>query len=357
MIHLFNNVFIEQDSRLSVFYKVVVISSEYNTDMKTNPRCLYCEDTLDEVLGGKTIEAFLRELMAIDEKVVIYANNEAFARIVSSWFKSSLNMDKASYDFWVDCYKYKCITYSKNNTQLFEALKTYWDAAPSYDFSDADFSPSFEFALASAFHNADFAKKSKFITLLSRFIKREYEYAILEARKYIDQYGLDDDVQALLGGTVSNINDLKTLPRMSVYKEPYWKEEVDVPTFSSYFPGKTSKLDISLCTSEELIALCNLTDEVLHLGLNSVPPYNTVSLEDSRMLFEGRGWTYKDSVVNGTLTNDEYLAVLSEIQNEKMNLIHTPLDLRESILYPILPYFRSLKQKNNLEALQKFTLK
>lgn len=359
MLHLFNNVFVEQDSKLTVFYKVVVISSVYNTDMKVNPNCLYCTDTLDELLGDRTLESFLRELMQHEEKVVIYANNEAFARIIACWLKSSTNMQKADYDFFVDCYKYKCVTYSKHNTQLFEFMKAYWDNAPTYNFSDVDFSPSFEFAIASAFYNPNFAKKQKLISLLSRFIKREYEYVILEARKYIDQYALDDDVQATLGATENtyDINGLKNLPRMAIYKEPYFREEVEVPSFSSYFPGKASKIDISLCSDADLQELCNLSDEIIFLGINSAPPYDHFTYEATVSHFEARGWTYLNSVKNGLLSEAEYLAVLEEILQERMNLIHTPLDLRESILYVIIPFFRSIKQKNNLDRLFRFTLK
>lgn len=77
MLHLFNNVFIEQEDKLSVPIgsRIFVISSIYNTDMKTNPNCIKCANTLDELLENNTLEDFFRETMALQGKVVIFAND------------------------------------------------------------------------------------------------------------------------------------------------------------------------------------------------------------------------------------------------------------------------------------------
>ena len=364
MLHLFNEVFIEQEQRMSVPIgsRVIIISSQYNTDMAQNENCLTCVDTLDEAIGEGTLESFIRDTMSLTGKIVIYANDEAFARIFTSWIKSSTNMEADDFDIYLKTYKFRCITNSKHWQDLFDALAANWATAPAYDFSDVDFIPSYELMLASAFYDSNFAKKDKLIFLMSKFIKREYEDVVLEVRKHIDSLILDKDVQLLLGGTsyISEI-DLETikedLPKLQLYKAPYWREDVFCPTATAYRPGTfargDSKIDISLATPEELTELFEFTEDFLYLATNA--PDTTKELIAS--FYESRGWVYKDSVATGVLTDEEYQTALSEILDEKYHLRYVPLDLRESILLHIVPYFKTLKNTGQLEKLQKFTLK
>ncbi len=358
MIHLFNNIFLEQDFNLQVFYKVVVISSQYNRNMDTNPKCLYCEDTLDDLLAEKTLEQFLREMMAIEEKVVIFANNDAFSKIATSWLKSSTNMDASAFETWASCYKFKCDMYSRPNTQLFELLKANWSTAPVYDFSDNAYLPSFEFCLATAFYNRNFVKKEQFKELLSKFIKREYEQQILEARRHIDTHILDHDLQELLGGSGKTLENFKELPRMSIYREPFFREVIDtVPSNQSYMPGKLGKLDISRASEAELLELCTLSDDV-NIAISGISnPGGLTGVVNSDFSLQSRGWQFINSIRDGVLSDAEYNAVLDEILAEAITLVHVPLDLRETILFVFLPYIKSLKQQNSISVLEKFTLK
>jgi hypothetical protein len=342
---------------LYVESKTIVISSVYNTNMKTNPNCLYCADTLEDVLGERSLEALLTELLAIEEKVVVFANNDAFAKIATVWLKSTTHMDQSAFNTWANCYKYKCSVYSRANDQLIELMKAYWETAVTYDFSSIDFGPSFEFALASAFANRDFSKKDKFKTLLSNFIKREYEQQILEARKHLDTYILDNDMQLLLGGSGKTLEDFRELPRMSIYREPFFRETINtVPPNQSYWPGKVSKLDISEGTDEEITELCTLTDDINIAIMNfSVPAGLSGSVNGE--LYQSRGWSFLSSVKNGSLSDEEYNQALDEMLAEKIAMIHVPFDLREHILFVFLPHVKSLKQEGNTSALEKFTLK
>lgn len=358
MIHLFNNVFLEQDTFVYQGYKNVVISPTYATqDITASPTALTSGTSLENVLDGKTIGEFLKSLMTHgEEKVIIFADNSSFAAIITAWLKSTTNMDQASFDLFIDCYKHKCDVYSRPNDQLIEVTKASWSSAPSFNFSTEDFSPSFEFALASAFYNRDFSKKAKLKTLLSKFIKREYEQQILEARKHIDTYILDSDLQALLGGSGKNLTNYKELPRMAIYKEPFFHEIVSVPSNQSYWPGKVSKLDVSKGTTEDITELCQLTDDVNIAIMNMSVPAG-LSGSSNGELFQSRGWAFMQSVRSGTLSDAEYNTALDEMLEENISLIHVPFDLRETILFVFLPYIKSLKKQNSTSVLEKFTLR
>jgi len=357
MIHLFNNVFLEQDTFVDQRCKHVLISARYATPNTISlSTAISVGTTLQVVLAGKTLGEFLKSLMTHgSDKVMIYADNVAFATIATTWLKSSTNMDKKSFNVFADCYKHKCDVYSRSNNQLIEFMKESWASTVDFDFSTDDFTPSFEFGLASAFVNRNFNKKEKFKATLSKFIKREYEHLILEARKHLDTYILDKDLQEILGGSGKTLQNYRELPRMSIYREPFFRDTVNnVPSPHAYWPGKVSKLDIKNATDAEVIELCTLTDDINMAVMNCTVP---AGLSGSVNIKSTPGWIYIASVKNGVLSDAEYNLAIDEILAEKIAMVHVPFDLREQILFAFLPYLKTLKQENNTSVLGKFTLK
>lgn len=355
MIHLFNNVFLEQDTLVNAQHKHVIISSTYATpDTALLATSLASGTTLEVVLAGKTLEEFLKSLMVYgEEKVMIFADNAAFAAVAASWLKSSTNMDQEAFNTIVDCYKHKYDVLGRPDEQLSEVMKAAWPTAIEGNYSAEQFKPSFEFSLASAFVNREFSKKSQLKNLLSLFIKREYEHLILEARQHLDTYILDRDLQALLGGSNKTIQNFRELPRMSIYREPFYKEAL-TQSGQAYLTGWYSKLDISNGTSAEITELCTLTDDINMAVMNNSSPAGLSGTANSRST---PGWEYMVSVRNGTITDTEYNNILDEMLAEKIAMIHVPYELQEQILFVFLPYIKSLKQDNNMSLLQKFTLK
>ena len=379
MIHLFNEVFIEQDSRITILppnqnaqlveslYDVCVISDKYTTkDLKSNPAVIYQSPSIEQLLEENEwadLKDFLDVLMGFNRKIVIYASNSVMATIVATVLKSLTNMEQKQFDTYVDIYEWRNVTNSKHYGDLCDLMKSAFTTAETYDYSTAYFTPSYEFCLASAFIEPNFRRRDKLVNLLSKFIKREYEDVILEVRKHIDSLILDQDVQELLGGTEyiskPDLSTIKTLlPALQIYKEPYFIEELYGPIYKAYRPGSfargETKLNIALCTQTELQQLCDLSENLLHLITNIDMPKEQIT-----KMFESRGFPFKEAVSTGdcTLSYEDYLVALNEIIDEKYNLIHVPLDLREYIMIHIIPYFKSLKNQGNLEELAKYTLK
>jgi hypothetical protein len=357
MIHLFNSVFLEEDRFTYQGHKNIMVSELYATpDVANYPLVLASGKTLNDVLDGKTIGEFLKSLMLYgDERVVIYADNVAFATIITAWLKSTTNMDQESFDVFTDCYAFKCSMYSRPNEQLGGFMKAMWSTTEVFDFLSDEFTPSVEFALASAFYDRNFSKKEYFKVTLSKFIKREYEQMILEARKHLDTYILDNDLQTVLGGSNKTLENFRELPRMSIYREPFFKDTVEtVRPNESYNPGRTSKLDIGLATDSEITELCAVTDDITMSINNSTEP---IGLTGSVNNESAGGWHYIMTVKNGTLTDSEYNSVIDDILNETIAIVHIPSAMAEQVLFVFLPYIKTLKQENKTALLQKFTLK
>jgi hypothetical protein len=273
-------------------------------------------------------------------------------------------MEQEQMDTYISIYKYRCYTNSKHYGDLYEKMSAEFASAPAIDFSDVDYIPSFEFCISSAFYDINFAYKDKLMILLSKFIKREYEDIILEVRKHIDSFIMSHRLQEELGAPeyVSNIDisTVKTqMPRLAIYKEPYYVEELYVPVFKAYRPGSFArgecKLNIALCTPEELAELISVTEDLMYLLTQN----EELTKEQVVAMFEGSNWKYINSVSSGTytITEAEYVEAINDMINETTATAHAPLDLRESILLPIISYFITLKNKNLINELQKFTLK
>lgn len=380
MLHLFNNVFIEQDQKIFIppfdvnlavpdnVQRFCVVSSYATEDLRENPTSLYVEDGLNELLGANnwtTLEDFLRNLMTYDYKIVVYTDNSLFAEIFTCVLKSFTNMETAQLETYLRILEWKNETSSQHYGNLYELMRTAWDISPVYDFSDVDTIPSYEFALASAFADPQFSKKDKLKRELGKFIKREYELHILEIRRLIDTLIFDDDIQL---STLSNdnyttditVDNFKTaFPSLQVFKESFFRENVNVPYHKSYEPGswfgEDSKINLALATPEERQALCDFVDHIVFVDVGD----NPTAIEKVNNLYLSRGWTYIESVCtgDGSLTDEEYLAALQEIIDERGALIHVPVDLEETILAQLVLYFKALKKQGNLEELQKYSLK
>jgi len=356
MLHLFNNVFIEQDQyiNLSDAPDIIVASTEYATDdVKLNDAVTQAENTVAELLGDGTYKAWFTSLMSKNTRVVIYANNSNFANIVATWLKSSTNMDNDAYSLFIDCYDFHLKTHGKGNADLTTALKSAYSDANAIDFSDTDFDPSFEFLFASAMHDAGFAKKSKLVALLSKFLKRQYEEHILEIRRDIDRHALNSTLQTLLGGSGKTLSTINELPDMSVFSGDYWNDTPNVVSSKSYQPGSNSKIDLAQASDDEVDALVAVVKKVRLAVMNVTADDIHANLVDDVI----GSYTYINTVKTGNLNDSQYNEVITSLTAKPIDIAYLPNDLEDTIVKVFLSHVRSLKSSSDLTALQKFTLK
>lgn len=353
MLHLFNNVLIEQDKYINLLAapEIIIASSEYVTDdNKVNDAVIQAEETVEGLIGDSD---WFTNLMSKTNKVIIYASNDNFAKIVATWLKSTTNMDSDAYSLFVDCYNFHEKTHGKINNELQTALKSAYEGAPTIDFSANDFKPSIEFLFASAMHDANFAKKPKLVSLLSKFLKRQYEEMILESRRDIDRNALNSTLQTLLGGSDKTLDTINELPDMAVFSGAYWNDSITITPNKSYLPGLNSKINISNATNDELDALVAVAKKV---RLKT----KDISSDDvhSKLVDDFMGsYTYIHTVKDGTLSNEQYDEVIASMISNPIETNYLPTDLEDSIIKVFLSHLKSLKQASDLTALQKFALK
>ena len=356
MLHLFNNVFVEQEKYINLIEApdIIVVSADYQLDpINASENVSVAGTSMDEILGESTIQQWFVDLLSKTTKVVIYADNVSFATIVSTWLKSATNMDSNAYNMFIDCYDYHVKSFSKGNSELITKLKDAWAGAETINLSGIDFKPSFEFLFSSALHDANFSKKAKLVTLLSKFLKRYYEEIILEIRRDIDRHALSANLQTVLGGSGKNLSNINTLPDMAVFAGDYWNDSVSVASNKSYLPGSDSKIDLSNATDAEVDALVAVVKKV-RLAIMEVTEDD---IHDNLLNDTIGTYTYINTVKNGELNDTQYNAVLSEMINKNIDITHVPTDLIDSIVSVFLSHVKSLKKASDLTALQKFTLK
>jgi hypothetical protein len=355
MLHLFNNVFIEQDKFINLIEApdIVIASAEYKTDpINASDNVSNAGLDMSEILGDSTYAQWFADLIAKTTKVVIYADNSCFAEIVGTWLKSTTNMDNSSYNMFIDCYDYKIKTESKQNDALTTALKSAWSSVSAVNVS-ADFKPSFEFLMASHLHDANFAKKEKLVSIMSSFLKRYYEEQILEARKKIDHYILNDNMQTALGGSDKTLGNINALPKMSVFSGSYWNDGQTTVPSKSYQPGANSKIDISKATTEQLSALVAVVKEVNLAIINDAESNIADSVKEDAI----GAFDYIDTVKSGNLSNEQYSTVMGAMTSGSIDIKYIPAELEETIVTVFLSHLSKLNNTSDTSALQKFTLK
>jgi hypothetical protein len=367
MLHLFNKVYLASDYTLWNIHadKILIISDHYATeDTKGYQGSTYVGKSLSDAFGEKTLHDVLSEFAAGTDKVIIYADNISFAEIAASWFKSITHMDQTAYDTFVDCYIYKRSVTGQDVGQLSVLMKQQLESAPAYDFSNIAVDMPYEFLLASALVNRDFSKKSQFLKTQAKFVKRSYEHLILEARRHLDNYILDANLQTALGGSGKTIQNYKELPSLAAYKEPYFKEAVPGPVVHSYIPGQGSKIDISQGSDSDIDDLCRVTNIInvsiagmtISTGPNG-PVVSSSPYTNNLRADDGNGWKYLAAARRGELTSEESDALLTEFLEPRVAFELVPLDLSQTIVMVLLPYFKSLANSGNTTELTKFTLK
>lgn len=396
MLHLFDNKFLQLDKYIDPFNYRVVISEEYATDDLKNtsfyPKTLNTGKNFKDALGeGNDIDFLIRTFFNFKEKVVIFADIKNYSKIITTWLKSTTNMDKETFDYYADCFAHDQ-SKQYNNLDFYkiaDTMKSLWENANTFDFSDLDYMPSIEFMVASAFYDSNFSKKSKLQMQLAKFVKRQYEYYILETKSYIDTYILDSDMQEILGGRNKTINNYHDLTRMSTYRLPFFKENINTFPGEGYLPGTDSKLDLSLASDKEIIELCKLTDDIAlsFTGVSNPSSSFSISIDQLPFLMKDSlqwpiwlsdktkelliedlskqvmsistthdNWKYMPAVKRGVFLDEEYNSIISEMLAEKIGMTYM-LNIRSTVLFTLLIYVKSLKQTNNNERLRKFTLK
>jgi len=396
MLHLFDNKFLQLDKYVRALDYRVIISEEYATDDLKNaslfPKVLKSGKNFKDALGeDKDINYLIRLLFDFKPKVVILADIKTYSEILTIWLKSTTNMDKETFDYYADCFAHKQ-SKQYNNLDFYgiaATMKSLWENANTFDFSDLDYMPSIEFMFASAFYDSNFSKKSKLQMQLAKVVKRQYEYYILETKKCIDTYILDSDMQEILGGRNKTINNYHELTRMSTYRLPFFKEDINSFEGEGYLPGTDSKLNLSLASDKEIIELCRLTDDVAlsYTGVSNPSSSFSISIDQLPFLMKDNlqwpiwlsdktkelliqdlskqvmsvstthdNWKYMPAVKRGVFLDEEYNSIISEMLAEKIGMTYM-INIQSTVLFTLLIYFKSLKQTNNNERLRKFTLK
>lgn len=355
MIHLFNSVFLEQDKYID-FSNTLAIYSKVNgkSNVSHNPDVLA---SCESAHAGGIITSLINE----DKKVIIYADDYHFSQIAATWFKSTVNFDKASFETFMDCYDHKITTLNKTNKTLIQMTKDAFNNPEQeiVDVSKYDYMPSYEFLLASAFYNKDeFKYKDKLKTLLSIMVKRAYQDDILEQKRLLDRMILDTDIQMLLGGKGKDITNYKELPKMSLFNKSYWDNSLkkERTPAHSYLGGSKSKVDITKASDEDLDELVDFMGDIIML---TVPPelYKYGIDPSSLKIDKSASFKYIKSLAKGELSDAEYETVLQEILDEKAAMKYFPNSLYDSIQYVFVIYLKSLKQDKNDYELAKFTLR
>lgn len=411
MIHLMNNVFIDQHNNFDGSVKNFIISKYYYTDelkfinnkmpleSYKNFFSYYVDEYIKYPSHPKTIEAFediesllnhyydfknfFVELSKYGkEKVILFCDEITFSHIVTLWLKSILNVNEYSFNYIVDCYEYKQKHVNKDNPALFDMMRMSWSEIDGIDISNIDFKPSFEWLLSSMLYDRNHKFKEKMKEMYAVFIKRDIEVMFIEFIREIDVTILDEDFQKFLGvkdGEYYDITNYKEIPVLKkIFNSSYCTEINNSPPAESYDPsGKYGKIRLDLATEDDLRYLTEFIKNFIHWSTSIIgDPFDAESVTEtsSKTLWSVKrnlnsiktGYMEEEAddpiyfattILTKTLTEKQYNEIMDYIEQRPFYIPFLAGRVRETVLLIICWYFKSLKRRGRTEELFLFTLK
>lgn len=359
MIHLFDKVYLAHESFMEGGHNIHISREVYeNLGAKNeNPYSMLSGATVKDALGDKTLLDMFKLLSNVDRKFYIYTDNEAFAKIITTWLKSATHMDSIAFNKFVDMYIHKYTAYyGKPYGDLKTALIDAWESAIEYDVTEGvSKNRSYEFLLASALHDRNFKYKDNLKKVLLHFYKREYEHILLEIKRDIDTHMFSDTIRNIFGQDIDSPEELKQSPKYNeLFNRPMWKEFIsyDLVDNTGYLPGTNSAIDITKATIGDVENMFDLYVAIkTSHSIASIFPIDLVDI-DAR----------KEEVVNickevilGEMSDELYHSTLDKIISEDL-LMNTPYDLFQTILNLLLSHVKKLHKQND-PRLFHYTLK
>lgn len=346
-LHLFNRVYLETHNYLDNTLQGAVIHPDVTDDIPVD----WKGTTLEVSLGENTLEEKIKEIIALDQKYVIYCDNDAFGKIAASWFKSITNMDQESYNKFVEAYNFKRKCEGVSVDGLEASMKAAWSSANTMNVLGTDYSPSIEFLIPTLVHNQSSSWKGTLKKCFYNFIKREYEKAVIDARHQVDSIILDDEVQKKLGGSGKDTTNYLDLPLLQIFKESWWNESGSPET--SQYTSK-SKIDLRQVSTEKLADIKTFVDtvnsEILSLR------FETAEAQPGD--YKEEAWRYLSSINNGELTDEDLTSILTTFQlKSELELPYITYDQYQNTCHVFLSYVKHLINTNNSSSLQKYTLR
>lgn len=350
MVHLFDKVYLAHDNFIEGGFYIHISKFAYGELGAQNgdPNAMLFGSTVQDALGDKTLLDLFRILSNVNKKFYIYADKEAFATILATWLKSSTNMDDIAFNKYIDMYLYKYNTYyGKTNDNFKELLQAAWTNAVSYDVSSGvSRNRSYEFLLASALLDRNFAYKDSFKAVLLHFYKREYEHILLELKRDVDTLMFSDTIRSIFGDEIDTPEELKASEKYNeLFNRPMWKEFIpyDMVDNTGYLPGTNSIVDITKATVRDLENMFDLYVRIkTSHSIASIFPIDIVDIGAKK---EELINICKEIII-GKMSDELYNNTLDNIVTEDL-LMNTPYDLFQTILTLLVSHIKKLHKQND----------
>jgi len=353
MLHLFNRVYLDTPEHL------------YNA--KIGGAYFWWADTLDEKekpdnrfvapsFDFNDAENLFANLFLMEDKRIIHADIEQFAKIAAVWYKSVTNMTAADWDVYASCIVKHRELYNEPHEGMKDFLLQYWDEAPELDLSDYRFTPSLEFMVASHVSgNTEYQSnlKKTFATLM----RREIEDGIMSLMQHMELNILDDELQKILGndGDLLDVSDYSSL---KFFKEIFESATYSNPwhdTKSPYAAGSAGKFTLNGLTHPQAKKVVDAAVEVC------TRLEDTGSAQSSTAMFRSISdeLPYLNSIVKGELTTTQLNKAIKEFLECKTDATHvssTDIGRMGKINTIFISYCRTLYRTDS-EKLANYSLK
>lgn len=353
MLHLFNKVYLEIDDKIDIHLDRAVISSTLGFNIAVELEKHSSGILLYYTTDGLTVDykKLFEDIKAHSDesgkRFFIYCDPENFIRVAAGWLKSFTNIDRGSFDTFLDCFIHKeKIQQGRNwvgeDQSYIGSIKNHYNI---FDTTNA-FNPvldgvnlSFEFNLASYLFDA--SSKSQLAKQMSMFMRRMYEEIFIDVKSMLLMNILSPEVQTVLGGSGKDVNNFQTLPKIGIFLDPaLWDDSKPL------IVGSQSSFKWSGLTTAKATELSNLILEI-HQAIEFL------STDEENQ----RHWGEINFVIGKDLSESELEQMVNTMLINSRDFWLIPKTDFVNVNYVFCRHLANLKNTSNSSALAKFTLK
>lgn len=352
MLHLFDKVYLEHDGFINIQFDRAVISPYTGHELLPGldkmgfGKLLYYSTDKSVVDFTRLFSDIKTHCDETGNRFIIYCDWATYAFIAAGWYKKFTNFTKEEFELVMKTHHYK-EKYIKFATargdakdDLISSLDV-WDNMQPFNINLPNITFSIDLYIATYFYDSNTSHKDKLKFLVGMFLRRQWQELFVDFRTWLQTHILNERIQTFLGADgPKTIEQVSEIPQYSLLlDQDIWNDD------KLNVVGKNSSLDLMDTNLEKLTQLHtlykNFEQEFLRLGGQIYQNFF------DRLFY----------IAGKDLTDEELGMLMSDYAADPWDCCFLPgTDVQN---YNILTciHVANLKRKNQLDNLQKFTLK
>lgn len=352
MLHLFDKVYLEHDGFINIQFDRAVISPYTGheilpgLDKMGYGKLLYYSTDKSVVDFTRLFSDIKSHCDQTGNRFIIYCDWATYAFIAAGWYKKFTNFTKDEFIMVMKTHHYK-EKYIRTpgavgsvRDDILDHLDV-WDNMQPFTINLPNITLSFEFYLANYLFDPNTVYKEKLRTLVGMFLRRQWQELLVDFRIWLQTHVLNERIQLFLGADgPKTLDQMDEIPEYALLlDQDIWDD--DKPNVI----GQQSSLNLMTADLAKLTQLHNLYTR-----------FEKAFLELGSQIYENF-YNRIFYVAGKEMSDAELDETVSQFVDDAWDVGFMPTSDISNYNNLILIHVANLKRRNQLDILEKFTLK